>query len=215
MRLYKEAFEGYSLSEFCFIKFHVLLHYPHFLREFGSLIPMCGYWWESSIKFYLKVPYQVVNRSRVGLMERLQRTMLLRHIIFRNLGFYADPAVQSQLLYDPGQYASSFLHDIFRQHGGQHGGEWRGMRDADGRLMYDAPLASLTTLLGRRLHRTDQESTGVVHELPARHRTYTVKGSTLVMSGDGKAWGRLPPHMEGMGVEEVMPDWVRAQVYIV
>lgn len=203
MRLYREVFDGYSKSNFNFIKFHMLLHYPQFLREFGSIIPTNGYWWEAAIKFFLKIPYKGVNKSRQGLTERLQRAMITRHIIYRNIAMYADPVVQQHLIFNPADYVTPFLASLFAQHQDH-------VTDLDGHPLYDPVAVNLRVT--RHRHRSSTEM-GVLQEIPSRpDMVFHAKGSRLVLSQDGSSWKNLPPHMGGMEVDEVMPSWVRQPV---
>lgn len=65
LQAFKKAFAGQSKSNFCFPKFHLLLHYPDFIRRYGSLIPNQGYWWEAAMTTFLRLPYQV-SEGRKG-----------------------------------------------------------------------------------------------------------------------------------------------------
>jgi hypothetical protein len=59
--LYKKAFaEARGDLEFEFIKFHLLVHYPHSILLYGSQVPLTGYWWEASLKTLVKIPYRSI-----------------------------------------------------------------------------------------------------------------------------------------------------------
>lgn len=59
------AYDGCSPSHFRFPKFHNMLHYLDYIRQFGSVVPNAGYAWESAIKVFLHMPYQVYYQAGV------------------------------------------------------------------------------------------------------------------------------------------------------
>ena len=62
--LYKKAFaEARGDLEFEFIKFHLLVHYPHSIMLYVSQVPLTGYWWEASLKTLVKIPYRSISKK--------------------------------------------------------------------------------------------------------------------------------------------------------
>ena len=96
MRLYKAAFQGYQASNFCFIKFHQLLHYADFLQRFGSVVSTAEYPYEGAIRFFLTNPYKMINRQRdERLLLRIKQHVALVSNLSLLLSLYADEGIRA------------------------------------------------------------------------------------------------------------------------
>ena len=61
LKLMKSVFDGYSKSEWRFVKFHIVLHCPEQIRQYGSLLIMDAGRWEETHAHFAKVGEQHVR----------------------------------------------------------------------------------------------------------------------------------------------------------
>ena len=62
----KGVFDGYSKSEWRFVKFHIVLHCPEQIRQYGSLLIMDAGRWEETHAHFAKVGEQQQSSSRTA-----------------------------------------------------------------------------------------------------------------------------------------------------
>ena len=75
----KDVFAGFSKSEFRFIKFHIVLHCPWQIRQYGSLLVMDAGRWEETHAHFAKGVYAQTSKRSANLYSEMAAKLRYMH----------------------------------------------------------------------------------------------------------------------------------------